>query len=198
MRISLRGIRSYALIITAAALAACSDSPLPTSSPARAENRAIAPGALAASVSAAGSSLLACPSTTARTASGVIDHKGGIVQVDGNALIVPPKAVKKKTRFTVTVPASQYVEIDVSAEGYEHYTFKRPVAISVSYARCADSALPPSSLDAWWIDPATRSALGVMVGVDNRSEKRLTFITDHLSGYAVVYRTNENEDGEVR
>src|SRR6185369_10657108 len=99
----------------------------------------------------------ACPSTVTRQGSAVIDHKGGILEVDGNALVVPPKAVKKKTRFTMTVPASPYVEIDVSAEGVAHYTFQRPVAISVSYARCAESQLPATSMNAWWIDPATRS-----------------------------------------
>ena len=95
----------------------------------------------------------------------------------------------------MTIPKSPYVEIDVSAQGFEHYEFRRPVGITLSYARCADSALPKSSLDAWWIDLKTRDQLGgVIFGVDDRTHKRLTFITDHLSGYAVVYRSGSDED----
>jgi hypothetical protein len=68
----------------------------------------------------------------------------------------------------------------------------------VSYARCSSAALPAGSLDAWWIDDETRAGLGVMLGVDDRQSKRLTFITDHLSGYAVVYRNGREEEGLER
>jgi hypothetical protein len=186
--------RSIALLAVAAALAACSDAPtaVPVAASPASSTRIAAPASMLASVaSAQGATLLACPASVTRSASATIGRRGGVVQVDGTALVVPPNAVPRPTRFTVTVPASSYMEIDVSAEGYEHYLFKRPVGITISYARCGDDALPDASLEAWWFDPATREQFGAMWGVDDRQHRRMTFITDHLSGYAVAYRQGE-------
>lgn len=180
--------RSAAIIAgLAALLTACADAPTASapSAPRAAVNASVAePFAVTASPSA---TLLACPSTTSHSATAVIGTRGGVVAVAGSALVVPPGAVRTPTSFTLEVPASPVMRVEVTAEGAEHYEFRRPVAVSISYARCDDAMLPASSLGAWWIDDATLQRLGVMAGIDDRAHRRVTFITDHLSGYAVVY-----------
>jgi hypothetical protein len=195
MKITFRSTRLRAVLLLGlgAALAACSDAPgvtapvapAPRATTIAAINAAYAgPDAITASSAA---TLLACPSTVERSATGVIGPRGGTLGVDGSAILVPPGAVRVPTTFTFVVPASPVVQVDVSAAGVEHYQFLRPVAISISYARCDAAALPGSSLGAWWVDSSTLSQLGVMAGVDDRAHRRITFVTDHLSGYAVVY-----------
>lgn len=180
-------VRAAFLAGAAAFLAACADAPTaaaPSAAPV-AVNAAVADrSALTASPSA---SLLACPSATTESATAVIGPRGGAVGVAGSALVVPPGAVRTPTAFTFVVPASPVVQVEVRADGEEHYRFARPVVMSVSYARCDDAVLPATQLGAWWIDGTTRERLGVMAGIDDRRHRRVTFITDHLSGYAVVY-----------
>lgn len=173
-------------------LAACADAPTtavapsaPRASVGAAINAAVSsPDAVTASPTA---SLLACSAATTDSASAVIGPRGGLVGVAGSTLAVPPGAVPKPTTFTFVVPASPYVQVEIHAANVAHYQFDRPVAVTISYARCDDAALPASQLGAWWIDSATAQQLGVMAGIDDRGHRRVTFITDHLSGYAVVY-----------
>ena len=181
-------LRAALLMGAVALMAACSDAPTApaaaTSAP-RAVNASVAaPAAITASPSA---TLFACENSKARSASSVIGPRGGMIVVAGSALVVPPGAVARATTFTFTLPESPYLTVDVSAAGVEHYSFARPVAISISYAHCASTGLPDAPLGAWWVDAATLQQLGVMAGIDDRQHRRLTFVTDHLSGYAVVY-----------
>jgi hypothetical protein len=170
-------------------LAACADAPTAatSSSPSvRAAVNAAVAGSDAVTASSS-ATLLSCPSTTADSASAVIGPRGGLVAVQGSALAVPAGAVPKATTFTFVVPASPVVQVEIHAAGTAHYQFARPVAVSISYARCAEASLPTAPMGAWWIDSATSQQLGVMAGFDDRAHRRVTFITDHLSGYAVVY-----------
>ena len=140
--------------------------------------------------------LLACPSDAGVTGSAVIGRDGGSLSVGGHELVVPAGAVPKATLFTIEAPASDVLEVVISADKRKDYKFKSPVTVRVSYARCADAVLPEGALTAWWIDPATRSKLGEMPGSDDRASRSLTFATDHLSGYAIAYRNGKggNED----
>jgi hypothetical protein len=179
-------------------LGACADSPVAPSAPMAPEALPSAArlgsfGGKAPTLTGAAAetdALLACPSTVTTTGTAVIGRKGGVVRAAGSELIVTPGAVDRPTKFTFVVPASPVVEVDIRAGEAEHFEFKRPVLVSIDYSRCAESALPKTSLAAWYIDPSSRDALGVMGGVDDRKHRRLTFLTDHLSGYAVAYRSH--------
>jgi hypothetical protein len=169
------------------AVAACSDAP---TSPTNAASRSVPIDANAALVSAGNTSqYLSCPSTQSFSATKVIGPRGGILAVDGSALAIPPGAVATPTRFTLTVPASDIMQIDAHAEGVDHYVFQRPVIITIDYSRCARSVDQLPSFSAWYIDTATRSPLSWMGGVDDRLSHRLFFATGHLSGYAVSERS---------
>jgi hypothetical protein len=184
-RISLRAALLSGVV---AIVAACSDAPTtPAVAPSapRAVNASVAdPAAITASPSA---TLFACQTPRTQSASAVIGPRGGIVVVAGSALIVPPGAVSKATSFTFTIPASPYLTVDVSAKGAEHYSFARPVAITINYAHCSNEGLPATPFGAWWVNTSTLEQLGVMAAIDDRQHRRLTLVTDHLSGYAVVY-----------
>lgn len=174
------------LAFAACAVSACSDaSTAPRAAPSQRQTSAALTSVVAPSSTS--SDYLACPSTHTYSASKVIGPRGGIVAVDGSALAIPPGAVPVPTRFTLTVPASDIMQIEAHAEGVEHYFFQRPVLMTIDYSRCAESVEQLPSFSAWYIDTATRSPLSWMGGVDDRLSHRLFFATDHLSGYAVAF-----------
>ncbi|HET7583456.1 MAG TPA: hypothetical protein VFK13_01025 [Gemmatimonadaceae bacterium] len=131
-------------------------------------------------------SLLVCPSTTAQSASATIGPNGGILSVGGNVVVIPRGAVPTDTKFTITVPASQHLEVDISAEGFDTFNFAVPALIALDYGRCADSAIPSKSLAAWYIDRSTKSLLQLMGSFDDRLTRHVIFATGHLSGYAIA------------
>ena len=163
----------------AASLAACADQGITAPD-------AAAPLSLATARLKSGPSLLACPGLNTQSASALIGAAGGSLSVGGQVMTVPAGAVPSPTLFTMTVPPGRYMEVDISAAGVEHYTFARPVSITVDYSRCRGQEIP-LSLAAWYIDSESKALLENMGGVDDRSGRKLTFVTDHLSGYAVAY-----------
>ena len=165
----------------------CADSPV-------APSAAMSDAALGSSSSTAtpaagttGDRLLACPAAVGDSATVVIDRRGGSVRAAGSELRVGPGAVSKPTAFTIVVPASSVMEVEIHAEGVPSYQFRHRVEVTIDYSRCAPSALPAGSLAAWYIDSSTKRGLQNMRAEDDRANQRVTFYTDHLSGYAVVY-----------
>lgn len=174
---------------------ACADSPLAPTAPGAAVPNAALGSSSSVATPAAGSigdGILSCPTSVTQSATGVIGKKGGVVRVAGSELVVGPGAVKEPTAFTVVLPASPMMEIEIHAQGVDHYEFRHRVSVTMDYSRCAPSALPAASLAAWYIDSGTKGRIANMRAVDDRASRRLTFYTDHLSGYAAVYR-NESE-----
>ena len=130
-------------------------------------------------------SLLYCPSARSMQASATIGRDGGVVGVGGFSMRVPGGAVSDPTRFTLQVPASQYLEVEISAEGQKHYQFQRAVMVTLDYSRCALD-LRAGDFSAWYIDSDTKEPLANMGGHDDRGRRRITFFTNHLSGYAIA------------
>ena len=181
------------LTLAAIAVSACNDA---STAPGAAQLQPSAALQSVAAASTSSSDYLSCPSTHTYSASKVIGPRGGIVGVNGSALAIPPGAVPVPTRFTFIVPASDIMQVEAHAEGVEHYVFQRPVLMTIDYSRCAQSVELLPSFSAWYIDPATRSPLSWMGGVDDRLSHRLFFATDHLSGYAVSERSGGGQGGD--
>jgi hypothetical protein len=99
---------------------------------------------------------------------------------------LPFGAVSLPTLITLRVPASSYVEIDVTANDLLSFRFRRPVSITIDYSRCPLEATAGSALTVWHIDPQTKARLEPMGGVDDPVRRRITFETGHLSGYAIA------------
>jgi hypothetical protein len=130
-------------------------------------------------------SLLYCPATQSMQASATIGRAGGVVAVGGFSMRLPGGAVSEPTRFTLLVPASRYLEVEISAAGEGHYQFERSVMVTLDYSRCALD-LRTADFSAWYIDSDTKEPLANMGRHDDRGRHRVTFFTDHLSGYAIA------------
>ena len=148
--------------------------------------RISAPEAALRSSDTYGAVLLECPNATVRSASAVIGSTGGSVQLDNHRLNVPAGAVKgRKRTFTLTVPASNYMDVEIRADGQEHFTFDAPVSVTIDYSRCTRQNILKDDLHIFHIDPVTKEILDDMGGVDDKTATVVTTGTDHLSGYAI-------------
>lgn len=134
----------------------------------------------------AGASLVQCPSNTTTSATAVVGPLGGLVNVGGTSIEIPAGALLSPATVTVTVPASNYMEVDISVEGVEHFVFEQPVVVTLNYERCNRSDIDAQPLSVWYIDSESKQLLEPMGGVDNKLLRTITFTTGHLSGYAVA------------
>jgi hypothetical protein len=127
--------------------------------------------------------LSVCEVAPAAQVQRVIGVLGGSLSVSGVHMTLPPGAVAGDTEFRLHVPSSRHAEVDIRANGQEHFQFLAPVVISMDYSRCGTPAGP---LSAWHIDPDTKALLENMGGVDDTMNRRVVFSTMHLSGYAIA------------
>ena len=133
-------------------------------------------------------SLITCPAGAAQSVTSTIGPLGGLLAVGNTRVLIPANAVLAPTSFTLTVPSSKYVEIEVTAAGTEHFVFELPVTATIDYSRCSRSNLQRGLLSVWNIDPATKALLEPMPSVDDKLTRTVTFTTLHFSGYAVADR----------
>jgi hypothetical protein len=140
-----------------------------------------------------GATLLECPVSETTSASAVIGPTGGSVSVDGHRLTVPLGALLGLHRFTLTVPAGNYLEVGIQADGQEHFQFRAPVTVTLDYSRCTRNNTRKADLQVLYIDPATKTILQEMGGVDDKTARTVTATTDHLSGYAIGQGRTEEE-----
>ena len=127
--------------------------------------------------------LIQCPSTEAVSTSSVITALGGSLSIGGVSLLIPAGALLGDALVTVTVPVSQYLEVEINVAGSDHFVFELPVTATISYARCGRGWLLP--LSAWHIDGETKALLERMPSIDNKLLRTVTFTTGHLSWYAL-------------
>jgi hypothetical protein len=150
------------------------------------EQRATAPETSASRSLIDAPSLVECPTNETTTTSGLVGLLGGTVQLGTTGISIPSGAIAAPTLFQVTVPSSRFMEIDVSAVGFQSFLFERPVTITIDYSRCERSDIDQQTLHVWHIDPVTKELLEDMGGTDDKVARRITFTTGHLSGYAVA------------
>jgi hypothetical protein len=151
------------------------------------EPRATAPKTGSSQDQLPGTNLLECPTNETATTSAIVGLLGGSVQLGATGISIPAGALTVPQLFQVTVPASNYMEIDVSAVGFQSFLFQQPVSITIDYSRCNRSNIDNQTLHVWHIDPLTHQLLEEMGGVvDDKISQHITFTTDHLSGYAVA------------
>ncbi|HKW48159.1 MAG TPA: hypothetical protein VJN70_11970 [Gemmatimonadaceae bacterium] len=129
--------------------------------------------------------LAVCPSDQTQSTSSILGALGGLVSLDGSSVLVPAGALLSSTTIALTLPASQYMEIGVTANG-GHFLFQQPIAITIDYSRCSPD-IQQKTLTVWNIDPDTHRLLQKMGGIDNKLTHQITFSTIHLSGYAIAY-----------
>lgn len=150
------------------------------------EGRATAPGGLSSRSENSGPSLIECPTSESATTSALVGLLGGTVQLGATSISIPSGALSVPTLIQVTVPASRFMEIDVTAVGFTSFLFQKPVSVTVDYSRCNRGDIDQATLHVWHIDPVTKQLLEDMGGSDDKVSRRITFTTGHLSGYAVA------------
>ena len=132
--------------------------------------------------------LVECPTSQTQSTSTVIGVLGGLIQLAGATVSIPEGALLGDTRFTVTIPASRFVELRVHAEGHEdqRFDFRLPVVVTMDYSRCTRSNILSAPLTVWYVDDDSKELLEKMVTIDNKLTRDVIFITDHLSTYAIA------------
>jgi len=136
-------------------------------------------------LSSPSATLAVCPSDSTQSTSDLLGVLGGTVSLAGTSVLVPAGALLSSTNIALTLPASQYMEIGVTANG-GHFLFQQPIAITIDYSRCS-ADIQAKTLSVWNIDPDTHQLLQNMGGIDNKLTHQITFTTIHLSGYALAF-----------
>lgn len=131
--------------------------------------------------------MLECPTNTTLATTGLVGTLGGLLSLGQNAVSFPSGAVSTPTLFALTVPASRYMKVDVSAVGLGHFLFDAPVTVTIDYSRCPVSRTEGRRLSVWYVTPLTHQPLENMGGVDDPVARRITFTTDHFSSYVIAY-----------
>ncbi|HJU68538.1 MAG TPA: hypothetical protein VJ650_09870 [Gemmatimonadaceae bacterium] len=170
-------VRRFTLVVAAAALTACSE---PITAP---SSDASAPSL---SETQTAPSLLKCQWNFFDITWGVLGPLGGLLSLNGHSIVVPRLALDRLAFITLRTPTSRFVEIEARVNGQDHFDFGQPVIVTLDYSRCRSWELGPEPVTVWQIDPDTKAFIQDMGGVDDRVNKRITFTTDHFSGYAVA------------
>ena len=129
--------------------------------------------------------LAVCPIGETRSALSVLGLLGGTVSLNGSSVVIPLGALLEPTAIGLTIPASQYMEIRVTANG-GHFLFEKPISITIDYSRCP-ADVQNKTLKIWEIDPISKELLEDMGGIDNKLTHQITITTIHLSGYAIAF-----------
>jgi hypothetical protein len=179
-------ITEFRLAFTLLAVAACSGDVASPSQPAGAAVAGSIIPPLISHSDATSASLIECPTNETQSVTARIGPLGGVLALGNTRVVIPLSAVLFPTDFTLTVPASRFVEIEVRAAGTEHYLFQTPIAMTIDYSRCNSPELSQETLSVWNIDPESKALLERMTGVDDKLTHTIVFTTIHLSGYAVA------------
>lgn len=175
-------LRLLAAALAVAVLGACSDAP---TAPKPAQPAA--PPAASPLLWFSGPTYLQCPNYTPQSTTGVIGPLGGLLSLGNYVVSIPEGAVDAPTLFQLTIPASRYMKVDVTAVGFDHFLFQTPISVTVDYSRCPVSATEGKPLEVWYVSPLLNIPLDNMGGVDDPANRRITFTTGHLSGYVIAY-----------
>lgn len=108
------------------------------------------------------------------------------MSLGGSSITIPSGALSVPTLITLTLPAGQYMELDVQADAFTSFLFNQPVSVTIDYSRC-NRNLSSDTLTVWNIDEQTKALLQNMGGVTDTTAQTITFSTGHLSGYAVAF-----------
>lgn len=131
-------------------------------------------------------SLVECPSTVTRSTSRTVGLFGGSLELDGTRVTIPFGAVLLPTTITLTLPASEYMEVDLTANALDHIRFPVAVTVTIDYSRCSPEATDDAPLSVWYIHDLTNRLLENLGGSDDKANRRITFTTIHFSGFSIA------------
>lgn len=134
--------------------------------------------------------LLQCEATeTPQQTSALLGIDGGTLSLGGNTVVVPLGALLGPATIELTIPASRYLEVELTAKDNDgnSVVFQQPIVVTIDYSRCSRSDVFWKLLSVWYINSDTKELLENMGGLDNKLLEKITFITPHFSGFAIAY-----------
>lgn len=170
--------RRLLALVGVLAVSACGESITPP-------NQATAPENAQLASSTYGSTILECPIDVTSDTVQTIGILGGEIALNGHKLVIPAGVLTGDVTFKLTEPAGNYVVIDITANGAEHYDFSDVVSLTVSYSRCTRSNIDKKDLDIYYVDAKNEIIHDNLGGTDYKDERHVEVKTDHLSEYAV-------------
>ena len=187
MRKETRWRRSVGSVLAGALLvlgASCSDAPTGPRTPAPADGSS---KLLGLPIFGSSPKLLSCPTSETQSATALIGSLGGSLSLLGTSVTIPGGALLDDTSVELTIPAGQYMEVDLSVNNGQHINFLQPVVVTIDYSRCNRWSTLFKLLSVWNIDQDTKALLQNMGGIDNKLTQSITFVTPHFSGFAIAY-----------
>jgi hypothetical protein len=128
-----------------------------------------------------------CPTTESYRTEGILGPTGGTLEVAGHRVTIPAGTLTEPTQVTLSAPAGRHVKLVLSARGTQHYRFRAPVVVTISYDRCGRQHRPTGPASAWFLDDSGSWLVERMGGKDDRIRSTVTFQTAHFSTYVVAY-----------
>ena len=187
MRKETRWRRSVGSVLAGALLvlgASCSDAPTGPRTPSPADGSS---KLLGLPIFGSSPKLLSCPTTETQSATALIGSLGGSLSLLGTSVTIPGGALLDDTSVELTIPAGQYMEVDLTVNNGQHINFLQPVVVTIDYSRCNRFSTLFKLLSVWNIDQDTKALLQNMGGIDNKLTQSITFVTPHFSGFAIAY-----------
>jgi len=167
-------LRRAALVIAAAALLGCGESPLgPVPPPPQAS-------LIGSLLQATG--LLGCTPMPTATATQTVGPAGGVIRIGPHALSIPAGALNTPVTITATAPSDNVNRVRFQPEGL---VFQRAATLTMSYANCnlLGKILPKRIA-------YTNDALAILsyvLSLDNLFGKYVTGRLNHFSNYAIAW-----------
>lgn len=137
-------------------------------------------------MSAMGIVPMACRTDEPIVGTGTVTAGGGNIMAGPHRVDVPAGAVTTATEITMIVPPSEYMVIDMRANGREHFEFAAPISISLDYSECDEALLSEGDPSAWYIADGSGLPVEEMPVVEVIDGSRVTFSTDHFSVYMLA------------
>ena len=178
--------KRLALPIAALALLACSDATRPEVGVNRPDTTQTPDTTRPDTTGISQRRLIECPTTQTATASAFIGVLGGTVAAAGTSISLQAGSLLTSTLMRVTVPASTYMEVEVTAADLLAFVFVKPVTITIDYSRCPTSVTQGKTLTVWHINTQTKLLIENMNGVNDPAQRKISFTTGNLSGYAIA------------
>jgi len=175
------GALAFALLVLGAS---CSDAPTGPRMPASGDGSS---KLLGLPIFGSSPKLLSCPTNETKTATALIGSLGGSLSLLGTSVTIPGGALLDDTSVELTIPAGQYMEVDLTVNNGQHINFLQPVVVTIDYSRCNRFNTLFKLLSVWNIDQDTKALLENMGGIDNKLTQSITFVTPHFSGFAIAY-----------
>jgi len=108
---------------------------------------------------------------------------GGELSHCGHVLMVPPGALKQDTLMSISVMASDFIDVDFGPDG----EFNRAVTIRLSYADANLKGIKENNLRIAWVDEKTGKLIEIKSEV-HKDGKYVEGKTDHFTQYTLSTR----------